>query len=59
MAFRVKPHIDAPTRLMTLLRTERWIVMTVPGTRIAGSQPGKSTAATSVVETVRLNMETS
>jgi hypothetical protein len=38
--------------------TERWSVITTPWTRIAGSQPGKSTVPMSVVETVRLNTET-
>src|SRR5947208_14262685 len=58
-AIRVKEPSDACTRLITRLRTDRRSVKTAPWTSIAGSQPGKSTIATSVVDTVRLNAEAS
>jgi len=55
-AIRVKEPSEACTRL---IRTDRRSVKTAPRTSIAGSQPGKSTIATSVVDTVRLNAEAS
>ncbi len=58
-AIRVKAPSEACTRLITRLRTDRRSVKTAPWTSIAGSQPGKSTIATSVVDTVRLNAEAS
>ncbi len=58
-AIRVKEPSEARTRLITRLRTDRRSVKTAPWTSIAGSQPGKSTIATSVVDTVRLNAEAS
>ena len=41
------------------LLTDRWSVRTTPCTRAVGSYPGKSAVPISVVETVRLNRETS
>src|SRR5437899_13064786 len=58
-AIRVKEPSEACTCLITRLPTDRRSVKTAPWTSIAESQPGKSTIATSVVHTVRLNAEAS
>src|SRR5262249_56106464 len=58
-AIGVKEASEACMRLTARLRTDRRSVKTAPWTSIVGSQPGKSTIATSVVDTARLNAEAS